>query len=150
MSKKVTAKKKTTKRSAKKAVKKVALKRAENLEFNIESDAQAKEICAHLAQLEVTVGWMYLKKMLQDSMAVIQRQIITKKDIDGNEKLTDEEVDTLRMSYLAYEELVNKPAQLIQNLSSGNTPTAPEYDPFARTLKDEGSMYAGVLEDEDE
>ena len=122
------------------------LEREENVDFNIETDEQAKEICAHLAQLESTMGWLYLKKMLQASMTVIERQIIMKKTIEG-EPLTEDEVDTLRKSYLAYEELVNKPAQLIENITKGSTPTMPQYDPYARVLRKDTENYAGVMDD---
>lgn len=142
---------KTRTKSATKAEKKLQmeLKRAETLEFNVENSAQAAEICAHLKQLESTVGWIYLKRFLEDSMKVIERQIITKKDIYTGEKLDEEETDQLRMSYLAYEELVNKPEILIAQLSQGNRPTLPEYDPFAQDLRDRGEPYAGVLADDE-
>ena len=122
------------------------LEREENVDFNIETDEQAREICAHLAQLESTMGWLYLKKMLQASMAVIERQIIMKKSIE-DEPLTEDEVDSLRKSYLAYEELVNKPAQLIENITRGNIPTMPQYDPYARTVRKDTENYAGVMDD---
>lgn len=154
MTKKSTAKKKTTtKRTAKKKavvqeVPKVELQRAATVEFNIDNPEQAAEICAHLKQLETTIGWIYLKRFLLDSMKVIERQIITKKCVHTGEKLDEGEVDQLRMSYLAYEELAEKPHILIQNLSQGNKPTSPRYDPFARDLSETGVEYAGVLDDD--
>lgn len=122
------------------------LERVENVEFNIQTDEQAKEICAHLAQLESTTGWIYLKKMLHESMRVIEKQIITKISIDDGRTLTEDEVDILRKSYLAYEELINKPAQLIENITKGNRPTMPQYDPYARVLTKDKENYSGVLE----
>ena len=122
------------------------LERVENVDFNIETDEQAREICAHLAQLESTMGWLYLKKMLQASMAVIERQIIMKRDVE-NQPLSEDDVDSLRKSYLAYEELVNKPAQLIENITIGNIPTMPQYDPYARTVRKDTENYAGVMDD---
>lgn len=151
MSKKTTAKK-TTKKRAPKSTSAVQrrLKREEQMVFNIETPEQSAEIAAHLAQLENTTGWIFLKQMLMASMTVIERQIITKKDIDTGAALTEDEVDSLRKSYLAYEELVDKPAQLIANLTQGNRPTAPEYDPYSRvTRKDSETMDAGVLADEE-
>lgn len=143
------AKKTTAKPKAKKVARptRQRLKREENVEFMLETPEQAKEVCAHLAQLEVTLGWIYLKKMLKDSMLVIERQIITKKDLGTGLMLTDEEIDTLRMSYLAYEELINKPASLIENITKGNIPTAPQYDPYA-SIKGTNENFAGVLDDE--
>lgn len=138
---------KSTKTKPKKTPK-VKLVREENVDFMLETPEQAKEVCAYLAQLETTMGWLYLKKMLQASMAVIQEQIMSKRDIATGAKLTDLEVDELRMSYNAYKELVNKPAQLIENITKGNTPSAPEYDPYARVLKDTTTEYAGVMDGE--
>lgn len=140
--------KKTTVKSKVKKVKKQKLAREVNVEFMLETPEQAKEVCAYLAQLETTMGWIFLKKMLQDSMLVLERQIITKRDMNTGAKLTDEEVDTLRMSYLAYEELTNKPANLIANISRGNKPSAPQYDPYASILG-VNDNFAGVLEEEE-
>lgn len=139
--------KKINVKAKKKVVRKTRLKREENVEFMLETPEQAKEVCAHLAQLETTMGWIYLKKMLRDSMLVIERQIITKKDIDSGRRLTDEEVDILRSSYLAYEELVNKPASLIENITNGNIPTSPQYDPYA-SVRGANENFAGVLDDD--
>jgi outer membrane protein assembly factor BamD (BamD/ComL family) len=125
---------------------KEVLQRVENVEFNIESDEQAKEICAHLAQLESTIGWIYLKKMLQSNMAIIERQIITKISIEDGQILDDEEIDRLRHSYLAYEELITKPRQMIEQIGKGNVPSIPKYDPYSSELKDREN-YAGVMED---
>ena len=138
-----------TKAKKAKAPKKERLQREANVEFMLETEAQAKEVCAYLAQLETTMGWIFLVKMIKASMLVIERQIITKQDVDTGVKLTEEEVDALRMSYLAYEELINKPARLIANISQGNKPTSPEYDPYARGLKPSEENFAGVLSDEE-
>lgn len=140
--------KKTTVKPKEKTVTRQKLKREENVEFMLETPEQAKEVCAHLAQLETTLGWIYLKKMLKDSMLVIERQIITKKDLASNQILTDAEVDTLRMSYLAYEELVNKPASLIENITKGNVPSSPQYDPYA-SVRGSNDNFAGVLDEEE-
>lgn len=139
---------KPTKTKSKKKTPRVKLVREENVDFMLETPAQAKEVCAYLAQLETTLGWIYLKKMLQASMAVIQEQILSKKDIATGAKLTDLEVDELRMSYNAYKELVNKPAQLIENITKGNIPSAPEYDPYAKGIKDSNTEYAGVMDED--
>lgn len=136
----------TVKKTTKPRVKREKLEREVNVEFILETPEQAKEVCAHLAQLETTLGWIFLKKMLQDSMLVIERQIITKRDLNG-QMLTNEEVDTLRMSYLAYEELVNKPRKLIENISQGNVPTAPQYDPYA-SVRGTNENFAGVMDEE--
>lgn len=141
-------KKTTVKKTTKPRSKKQKLEREVNVEFILETPEQAKEVCAHLAQLETTMGWIFLKKMLQDSMLVIERQIITKKDVTTGVTLTNEEVDTLRMSYLAYEELVNKPRKLIENITAGNVPTAPQYDPYA-SVRGTNDNFAGVLEEEE-
>lgn len=125
------------------------LERAENMEFNIESDEQAKEICAHLAQLESTVGWIYLKKMLQGSIKVIDDQIITKVSVDDGRTLTEDEVDILRKSRAAYQELIDKPSQLIENITKGNIPTMPQYDPYSHVIGKDTSNYANVMETEE-
>lgn len=144
--------KKTATKSKKKTVKKAAPKqklvREENVEFMLETPEQAREVCAHLMQLESTLGWIYLKKMLQASMLVIQDQILSKRDLATGAVLTEPEVDELRMSYQAYKELINKPAQLIENITQGNKPTSPEYDPYAKGIKNGNEQYAGVMEDD--
>jgi hypothetical protein len=151
MPKKTVTKKTTKKQTAKKSkAVQLKLKREEQLVFTVDTPEQAAEIAAHLSQLEVTTGWIFLKQMLMASMDVIERQIITKKDIDTGQLLTEDEVDSLRKSYLAYEELIDKPAQLIENLTQGNRPTSPEYDPYSRvTRKDTETIDAGVLADDD-
>lgn len=125
------------------------IERAENVEFNIESDEQAKEICAHLSQLESTIGWIYLKKMLQGSIRVIDDQIISKVSVDDGRTLTEDEVDVLRKSRAAYQELIDKPSQLIENITKGNIPTMPEYDPYSHVVGKDNTDYAGVMEAEE-
>lgn len=128
-------------------VPKEKLERGQKVDFNIETTEQANEICAHLSQMKATMGWIYLSKMLEASMTVIERQIITKTDVEG-QPLSEDDVDTLRKSYLAYEELINKPDQLIDNISKGNVPTMPQYDPYAKVVRKDIENYSGVLDDE--
>lgn len=140
-------KKTTAKKTAKPKVKRQKLEREVNVEFILETPEQAKEVCAYLAQLETTMGWIFLKKMLQASLAVIEEQILTKTDMTTGMPLTDKDVDDLRAGRKAYRELINKPAQLIENITEGNVPTAPQYDPYA-SIRGSNDNFAGVMDEE--
>lgn len=122
-----------------------------DIHFTIDTAEQANEVIAYLKQLETTVGWIYLKKTLQLNMEILERSILTRVDQVTGERMTEEESEHMRRTFLIYEELVDKPAQLIANLEQGNVPTAPDYDPFARDINSKRSEenYASVLRDDD-
>jgi hypothetical protein len=158
------AKKKTTKKAIKKAVstkkrtksptksKKAAPKQEytshEQIDLDVKTPEQAANIIAHLKQLQMTAGWLIMKKMLELNMAVLEKAIVKKVDPQTEEKLNDAEVDDMRKTYDVYEELLGKPEQLITMFTADSATGVPSYDPYATTVADKGVEYAGVLEEQ--
>jgi hypothetical protein len=115
---------------AKKKIKTTGYEPHTAFDLEIKTKAQGEELAEHLKNLKVSSGWMIMKQILEGNLSLLERQIVTKKNLNG-EILTDADVDDLRKTHFVMEELVNKPDFLIAQLTKEDGAGIPTYDPYA-------------------
>lgn len=130
------------KKVAKKAVKKVAKKAVAQepvkvldlhkpFDLTDVSETTLESYTFYLKELVNSAGWKLMVQVLEGNLALLERQIVRKKEVITDRKLSDEEVDTLRDQHEILEELINKPHELIAKYSKADEPRpSPEYDPY--------------------
>ena len=90
-----------------------------------------KAYCLYLEQMLVSPGWKLMEHVLEGNMALLERQIVTKREALTARILSDAEVDKLRDQHQIVEELLQKPKQLIEKYGEKKAGIpAPEYDPY--------------------
>jgi hypothetical protein len=85
----------------------------------------------YLKEMVNSAGWKLMCQVLEGNLALLEKQIIRKKEVLTNRALSDEEVDKLRDQHEILEELINKPQELIKKYGVAEDPTpSPSYDPY--------------------
>jgi hypothetical protein len=92
----------------------------------------------HIAELTAllhTSGWAILKKIFNQNIEVLERQIIKKIDGQTGKELTDIEVDRLRDKLGYLEEVIGTPENYIKQLKESDV--EPEnFDPFFSSMSE--------------
>jgi hypothetical protein len=97
----------------------------------------------YLKELVNSAGWKLMSQVLEGNLSVLERQIITKKQVLTGNALTDEEVDKLRDQHEILTELMQKPHELIAKYGKPEEPTpSPNYDPYGG---DRSTVNAAVM-----
>lgn len=143
------AKKTTTKKATK--PRKVGFK---PFNLDIKNQKEANELIAHLEVMRFTQGWQILRQIIEGNLAVLERCIVTKLDVEGK-PMDDKLCDEMRMKHGYLEELMNKPETLIAQFKKQAGMEVPTYDPYATEAKqlrrngsEVGAPMASVLSDE--
>lgn len=123
--------KKTEQKTAK--VPKKARSKAFSLRIKTQEDAET--LVGHMEQLKVSAGWNIIAQLLEDSMAVMERVIITKIDPETNLKLSEEQLDELRSRHMIFDEVLKKPDSLIFTFMKSSPMHMPVYDPYHTDYK---------------
>lgn len=126
MATKRTASKKTTKRT-----KRVVVLAPKVRAFDLSgkpSDAEMFRQIGALKALQVSEGWILLRQTLEAQIAVLDRQIIDKRDVNGG-VLSDAECDKLREQRTVTQGLVDKPELLLGQLERVEE-DEPDDDPY--------------------
>ena len=90
----------------------------------------------YLKELVNSAGWKLMSQVLEGNLALLERQIVSKRQVLTNKTLTDEEVDGLRDQHEILTELLQKPHELIQQYSPNSEPIpSPDYDPYGGDKK---------------
>lgn len=85
----------------------------------------------YLKEMVNSAGWKLMVQVLEGNLALLEKQIVRKKEVLTNRALTDEEVDKLRDQHEILEELMQKPHELIEKYAVAEDPTpSPSYDPY--------------------
>ena len=87
-----------------------------------------------LRQLQGSQGWRILLVEMERNLAILERQLMLKKDAKGN-KLSDAECDQLRDKYGYLYETKEMPGNLIKFLHRSDN-KEEEFDPYAKTVKE--------------
>lgn len=99
----------------------------------------------YLKEMVNSAGWKLMCQVLQGNLALLEKQIVRKKEILTDRPLTDEEVDSLRDQHQILEELLNKPQELITKYEKKPEPSmVTEYDPYGG---DRHSINAATMRD---
>jgi len=93
-----------------------------------EDQAQRNAELKALRNLQESDGWQLLKDNLEANLEYLQEAIISKRDPDTGDKLTEQETDQLREKYNAQKELINSPQRLINYLDNRND--RQRFDPY--------------------
>jgi hypothetical protein len=154
MAKKPVTTKKVAKKAVKKAVSKVVAPVQEPVQvldlhksFDLTDVSQEtlSSYAFYLKEMTHSAGWKLMVQVLEGNLAVLERQIVRKKEILTNRPLTEVEVDRLRDQHEILSELINKPKELIDQYS---VPTeqagSPSYDPYGGDKK---TVNAAVMSD---
>lgn len=145
MHKKVTTARKVVKKAPEKAVEKVVVPVVEPVQqldlhkaYDLTDVSQEtlSSYAFYLKEMTHSAGWKLMVQVLEGNLAVLERQIVRKKEILTNRALTEVEVDRLRDQHEILTELINKPKELIEQYS---VPTeqlgSPSYDPYGGDKK---------------
>jgi hypothetical protein len=96
------------------------------------TEGGAETIAMRCQELEASDAWQFFKKMQRGTIAVYQRQVLDKKDLDGN-VLTEADVDTLRERIVIIKGILDYPAQQIERYKEnpGEGAVRNPNDPYA-------------------
>lgn len=85
----------------------------------------------YLKEMVNSAGWKLMVQVLEGNLALLEKQIVRKKEVLTNRELTEQEVDKLRDQHEILEELMKKPHELIEKYAVAEDPTpSPSYDPY--------------------
>lgn len=131
MPKKVT----TAKNKKNKAVEKEPVKQLDlHKPFDLTdvSDETLQSYVSYLEQMLIHPGWKLMTQVLEGNLQVLERQIISKRQILTNNVLSDQEVDSLRDQHEILTELMEKPQELINRYKKDkDIIQSPNYDPYS-------------------
>lgn len=154
MPKKVTTTRKVVKKAAKKAVEEVVVPVQAPIQqldlhqpFDLADVSQETltSYAFYLKEMTNSAGWKLMVQVLEGNLAILERQIVRKKEILTNKPLTEEEVDRLRDQHEILTELINKPKELIEQYSVPPEQLgSPSYDPYGGDKK---TINAAVMSD---
>lgn len=101
----------------------------------------------YLKEMLNSGGWKLMEQVLEGNMALLERQIIAKRELEGKE-LSEEEVDLLRVQHAQIVQLIKTPSELIKKYGKPEDAKGiTEYDPYSKKGKDSSVINAGVLSD---
>lgn len=99
----------------------------------------------YLKEMTHSAGWKLMVQVLEGNLAVLEKQIVRKKEILTNRALTELEVDRLRDQHEILTELITKPSELIEQYSVPREQIgSPSYDPYGGDKK---TINAAVMSD---
>lgn len=125
------------KKTVTKAKKVTVPKRVRSKKFSLDVRTQedAMTLIGHMEQLKVSAGWAIIAKLLEDSMAIMERTIITKIDPETMLKLSEDQLDELRSRHMIFDEVLKKPDSLIFTFRKSTPMHMPIYDPYHTDYK---------------
>ncbi len=144
-------KKKTTKKVT--AKKRVVAKKATVQQIDLHKPFDLTDVSRetlesyafYLNEMVHSAGWKLMVQVLEGNLQVLERQIITKKQVLTDNPLSDAEVDKLRDQHEILSELINKPHELIELYGKKEAPVpSPSYDPYGGDRK---TVNAAVMSD---
>lgn len=109
--------------------------RSKKFSLNVRTQEDAMTLIGHMEQLKVSAGWAIIAKLLEDSMAVMERTIITKIDPETMLKLSEPQLDELRSRHMIFDEVLKKPDSLIFTFRKSTPMHMPVYDPYHTDYK---------------
>jgi len=90
----------------------------------------------YLKELVNSAGWKLMSQVLEGNLSILERQIITKKQVLTGAALSNEDVDKLRDQHEILTELMQKPHELIAKYGKPGEPIpSPDYDPYGGDRK---------------
>lgn len=99
----------------------------------------------YLKEMVNSAGWKLMVQVLEGNLALLEKQIVRKKEVLTNRKLTEEEVDSLRDQHEILEELMQKPHELIKKYGKADEPrVSPDYNPYGG---DKHTINAATMSD---
>lgn len=110
--------------------KKVSMKKSAKFSLDIKTREDAETLTIQMMELKLSAGWAILAKMLENSMAVMERAIITKVDPETFATLSEAQLDELRGRHKVFDEVLKKPDQLIESFKKQSPMHMPTYDPY--------------------
>lgn len=139
--KKVTAKKRVV--AKKTTVEQIDLHQPFNL--NDVSRETLENYALYLKEMTYSPGWKLMVQVLEGNLQVLERQIISKRQVLTNTPLSDADVDKLRDQHEILSELINKPQELIARYGKKEEGVpSPSYDPYGGDRK---TVNAAVMSD---
>lgn len=107
----------------------------------------ADNIIAALMSLQASQGWAIIRKILDDNLKYLETAILEKIDPISKEKLTEKEIETLRIKRGLNIELRDTPQNYVKVVQEiGEAPI--EYDPYYKTKEE--IMKAGKKPPQDD
>ena len=105
--------------------------RGVEFDLTISTKEQSYEMMEHFTNLINTQGWLILKQIMLGNVAVLENMILERKDAETGRKLTDEELDEVRLKRNILLETVDKPESMIRKLAQAHEGVmVPSYDPY--------------------
>jgi len=99
----------------------------------------------YLKEMLNSGGWKLMEQVLEGNMALLEQQIIAKRDLEGND-LTEDGVDLLRVQHAQIVQLIRTPRDLIKKYGKKeDAKGVVEYDPYSKKGKDSAVVNAGVM-----
>lgn len=146
---------KTTKKAVKKTKKVAKATKAEQLQhldlskpFDLTDVSQEtlESYAYYLKEMLNSAGWKLMEQVLEGNMAILEKQIVSKRDIETGMELTEDQVDLLRVQHAQIVQLMNTPRKLIKQYGKPEDVKAvAEYDPYSFKGKDSDVLNASVM-----
>jgi len=90
----------------------------------------------YLKEMVNSAGWKLMVQVLEGNLALLEKQIVRKKEVLTDRPLTESEADSLRDQHEILTELINKPHQLIKKYGAPEQARpVVEYDPYGGNRK---------------
>ena len=97
---------------------------------------QFVEIADALRALTASQGWKLLVQTIEANVAILEGQIISKRERDTGRVLNEDEVDDLRVKHGYLSELLVMPTKMAEQVTSDNGSDAEDFDPFFKSVKE--------------
>lgn len=137
-------KKKTTKKVTSKKVKPVVAENATVRQLDLHkpfdltdvSQGTLESYTFYLKDMVNSAGWKLMTQVLEGNLALLEKQIVRKREVLTDRALTEVEVDRLRDQHEILTELMQKPHELIALYGKKDSPIpSPDYDPYGGDRK---------------
>lgn len=148
---------KTTKKAVKKTKKVAKATKAEQVKhldlskpFDLTdvSPETLESYAFYLKEMLNSGGWKLMEQVLEGNMSLLEKQIVSKRDIETSIELDEEAVDLLRVQHAQIVQLINTPRKLIKQYGKPEDVAAvAEYDPYSFKGKDSSVLNACVMSD---
>lgn len=116
--------------------------------LQIKTEEQARELMANMAGLKMNTGWLILQEIMRGNIAVMEAEILTKRNAEDGSAISNEQCDELRYKRSYMEELIRKPDDLMKQFQKEARIDMPIYDPYASetdAAKEKAKEYAHTL-----
>ncbi len=100
-----------------------------------EAPSEADNIIASMASLQASPGWAIVVKIINENIAYLEKAILEKIDPATGIKLSDQEVEVLRIKRSLNIDVRDTPQNYAQVIRETNE-TPHDYDPYFKTNDD--------------